>query len=197
MVDALRSRAHSGNRSFTARCVALLKHKYGFKGVFLTPSCTSAMEMGAILADLGQGSEVILPSYTFSSTANAIVLQGASPIFCEVDPNTMNIDPNRIEELISDQTKMIIPIDYAGIPCDLDRIMAIAQRHDLVVMEDAAQSIHSFYKEKACGSIPDLAAFSFHETKNVTCGEGGRSVKKGRRTMRAARSSVSGRSSGL
>jgi len=173
MLDALRSRGHCGNRFYGEKCVSLLKEKYGFLSVFLTPSCTAAMEMGALLANLSVGDEVILPSYTFSSTANAIVLRGARPVFCDVDPDTMNINIELINPLITERTRMIAPIDYAGVPCDMDPILEIARKHELIVMQDAAQSLHSFYKEKACGSWPPLAAFSFHESKNVSCGEGG------------------------
>jgi dTDP-4-amino-4,6-dideoxygalactose transaminase len=150
-----------------------MKERYGFHEVFLVPSGTDALEMGALLADLRPGDEVILPSYTFSSTANAIVLCGAKPVFCEVESRTMNIDVDRIEELVTEKTKMILPIDYAGIPCEMDTINAIAKRHHLIVMDDAAQSFHSFYKGGACGTGVDLATFSFHETKNLSCGEGG------------------------
>lgn len=173
ILDALMSRNHCGNGKYAKRCIELMKERYGFLEVFLTPSCTAAMEMGAILAGLESGDEVILPSYTFSSTANAIVLRDSRPVFCEIEPNTMNIDVSKIEALITKRTKMILPIDYAGIPSEITTIKEIAKQHNLVVMEDAAQSYHSFYKGKACGAIPDLAAFSFHETKNTTCGEGG------------------------
>lgn len=171
--QALNSRFHCGNGEFSKRCIALLKKEYGFGEIFLTPSCTAAMEMGTMVANIGPGDEVILPSYTFSSTANAIVRQGARPVFCEIEPKTMNIDVKQIPRLITKNTKMIIPIDYAGIPCELNEIMAIARKNNIIVMVDAAQSFHSFYKGKAAASIPDMAAFSFHETKNITCGEGG------------------------
>ena len=174
VVDALRSRAHCGNLNYANKCIDWLKERYGFYSVFLTTSCTTAMEMGAILANLSAGDEVILPSYTFTSTVNAIVLRGAKPVFCDIDPSTMNLDPSLIESIITEKTKMIVPIDYAGIPCDIDTIMEIAKRRGLIVMQDAAQSFHSFHKDgRACGAVPPLAAFSFHETKNVTCGEGG------------------------
>jgi len=174
MLKALHSRAHCGNHEFGERCIALMKERYGFHEVFLTPSCTAAMEMGALLGDLIPGDEVILPSYTFSSTANAAVLRGAKPVFCEVDPDTMNIAVSDIAPLVTERTRMIAPIDYAGIPCEIDAIMEIAKKYGLVVMQDAAQSFHSFHKAgKPCGSVPQLAAFSFHETKNITCGEGG------------------------
>ena len=172
--EALESRKHCGNHTFGQRCIELMKEKYGFHEVFLTTSCTTAMEMGALLADLKPGDEVILPSYTFSSTANAVVLRGAKPVFCEVTPDTMNIDVGMIEPLITERTKMIVPIDYAGIPCDIDEIIRVADNHGLMVMQDAAQSFHSFHKNgKPCGAVPTLAAFSFHETKNINCGEGG------------------------
>ena len=172
--EALKSRNHCGNHAFGLRCIEFMKERYGFHEVFLTTSCTTAMEMGALLADLKPGDEVILPSYTFSSTANAVVLRGAKPIFCEVTPDTMNIDVGMIESLISERTKMIAPIDYAGIPCEIDTIMELANKYNLIVMQDAAQSLHSFHKNgKPCGAVPTLAAFSFHETKNINCGEGG------------------------
>jgi len=173
MLDALRSRAHCGNRAYGEKCVELLKEKYGFHSIFLTPSCTAAMEMGAILANLAPGDEVILPSYTFSSTANAIVLRGTRPVFCDVAPDTMNLDVGLIEALITERTRMIAPIDYAGIPCEMDAILNVARKHGLMVMQDAAQSLHSFYRGRACGSMAPLAAMSFHESKNVSCGEGG------------------------
>lgn len=173
MVDALQSQKHCGNHAYTAKCSSLLKSRFGFKEIFFTPSCTSALEMGAILADIGPGDEVILPSYTFSSTANAIVLRGASPVFCEIEENTMNISPREIEKCMTKKTKMILPIDYAGIPCEIDEIMALAEPGGIAVMEDAAQSLNSFYNGNACGALPDLSAFSFHETKNYSCGEGG------------------------
>ena len=172
--QALNSRQHCGNYSFAESCIELMKEKYNFNEVFLTTSCTTSMEMGALLGDLKFGDEVILPSYTFSSTANAILLRGAKPIFCEVTPETMNIDVNKIEALINKNTKMIVPIDYAGIPCEIDKISILAKKYDLLVMQDAAQSFHSFHiNNKPCGSVPALAAFSFHETKNINCGEGG------------------------
>lgn len=174
VLDALRSHSHCGNREYGERCISLMKKKYDFLSVFLTSSCTTAMEMGALLTDFKPGDEVILPSYTFSSTANAVVLRGAKPVFCDVDSKTMNIDVSLIEPLITERTKMIVPIDYAGIPCEIDSIMKIAYNYGIIVMQDAAQSFHSFHKGgKPCGSVPQLAAFSFHETKNITCGEGG------------------------
>jgi len=171
--SSIESRAHCGNRSFGQECAKMLEATYGIRKAFLTPSCTAALEMAAIVAGIEPGDEVILPSWTFSSTANAFVLQGAKPIFCDVDPKTMNIDTNKIEALITEKTKVISPIDYAGIPCDIDVINAIAKKHNLLVVLDAAQSMHSKYKDEYVGSRPDFVAFSFHETKNITCGEGG------------------------
>ncbi|MBO4264077.1 MAG: dTDP-4-amino-4,6-dideoxygalactose transaminase [Bacteroidales bacterium] len=173
VLEALHSGAHCGNHAFCDKVIALMKSRYGFRNVFLTPSGTAALEMGAVLAGIGPGDEVILPSYTFSSTVNCVVLFGAKPVFCEVDPRTMNIDAGRIEALVTPRTKMIIPIDYAGVPCEIDAIMEIAERHGLIVMQDCAQSYGSVHKGKPCGSVPHLATFSFHETKNFSAGEGG------------------------
>jgi dTDP-4-amino-4,6-dideoxygalactose transaminase len=171
--DAIATRNHCGNKKYGNKVINLLKERYGYKEVFLTPSCTHALEMGAMVAGIGPGDEVILPSYTFSSTVNAVCLRGARPVFCEIETDTMNIDVTKIEALITDKTKMIIGIDYSGIPCDIDAIMEIAKKYDLVVMQDTAQSFHSEYKGRPSGTTPDLATFSFHETKNITCGEGG------------------------
>lgn len=173
MLESVRSGAICGNNQFCKRTVELMKQKYGFNEVFLVPSGTAALEMGAMLADIGPGDEVILPSYTFSSTVNAVVIFGAKPIFCEVDPATMNMDPERIEALITPKTKMLLPIDYAGLSCEIDKIMEIANRYNLIVMQDCAQSYGSVYKGKPCGTVPHIATFSFHETKNYSAGEGG------------------------
>ena len=173
VIEALRSGKHCGNHSFCSKVIELMKHKHGFNEVFLTPSCTAALEMGAVLANIGPGDEVILPSYTFSSTVNAIVLFGATPVFCEVERETMNISVEKIERLITSKTKMILPIDYAGVSCEIDRIMELAKRRDLIVMQDCAQSYGTYFKGKACGTQAHLAAFSFHETKNFSAGEGG------------------------
>ena len=173
MLDALRSRKHCGNHKYGKLCINLMNKKSNFGEVFLTPSGTAALEMGAILAGIDPDDEIIVPSFTFSSTVNAIVLRGSKPIFCEIDPDTMNIDVSKIEELITNDTKMIVPIDYAGIPCEIDKIMNIAKKHNLIVMHDTAQSYGSKYKGKSTGAWADLATFSFHETKNFTCGEGG------------------------
>ncbi|MDP3115391.1 MAG: dTDP-4-amino-4,6-dideoxygalactose transaminase [Candidatus Cloacimonadaceae bacterium] len=173
VLDALKSGRICGNNQYAQKVFGHLEQKHGLENSFLVPSGTSALEMGAILADLGPGDEVILPSYTFSSTANAVVLTGAKPVFCEIDPGTMNADVGHAASLVSERTKMLLPIDYAGIPCDLDGFLSLAEIHNLSLMVDAAQSYGSYYKGQACGSMGDLAAFSFHETKNISCGEGG------------------------
>ena len=173
VMAALRSRRHCGNHAFGQRCIELMKQRYGFHEVFLTPSATAALEMGCLLAGLGPGDEVILPSYTFSSTGNAVVLTGATPVFCEVDPGTMNASAHHMAALVTERTKLLLPIDYAGIPCDRSAFKALAKKHGLAVMVDAAQSFHSFLDGEPCGAGTDLAAFSFHETKNLSCGEGG------------------------
>ena len=174
VLDAIRSGRHCGNHGWGAKCVEFLQRRFGFRSAFLVPSGTAALEMGCVLAGLGPGDEVVMPSYTFSSTANAVCLQGAKPVFCEVDPATMNIDASGIERLITPRTKMILPIDYAGIPCDLGRIMPLAEKYGLTVFVDAAQSMNSRDASgRWAGSATPLAAFSCHETKNFACGEGG------------------------
>ena len=144
--ESLLSGQLSGNNQFCKKILSMLNEKYGYDSAFLVPSGTAALEMGVVLADLQPGDEVIVPSYTFSSTVNAIVLFGGFPIFCDVDPKTMNIDYTKIEALITPRTKMIMPIDYAGVPCDIDEIMEIANRHHLIVFQDCAQSFGSYYK---------------------------------------------------
>jgi len=173
LLESLYSGKHCGNHDFCKRVIALMREKHGFNETFLVPSGTAALEMGAVLANIGPGDEVILPSFTFSSTVNAVVLFGAIPVFCEVEPETMNIDATKIEALITPKTKMILPIDYAGLSCDIDTIMDIANRHNLIVMQDCAQSYGSYYKGKPCGTQAHIATFSFHETKNYNSGEGG------------------------
>jgi len=173
MLESLHSGKHCGNHSFCNKVINLMKQTHNYNEVFLTPSGTAALEMGALLANICPGDEVILPSYTFSSTVNAIVIFGAVPIFCEVEKETMNIDTSKIEALITSKTKMIIPIDYAGVSCEIDEIMEIASKHNLIVMQDCAQSYGTYYKGKACGTQAHLATFSFHETKNFNAGEGG------------------------
>ena len=151
----------------------LLIQEINKKDCLLTNSCTAALEMSAILARIKKGDEVVMPSYTFVSTANAFVLRGGKPIFVDINPRTMNIDEKLVERLITKKTKCIVPVHYGGISCDLDHIKYIAEKNNLIVIEDAAQAIGSKYKNKPLGAIGDLGTFSFHETKNITCGEGG------------------------
>jgi dTDP-4-amino-4,6-dideoxygalactose transaminase len=163
----------SGNGPFTKRCQVLLRERYGFRHVLLTSSGTDALEMCAILADIKEGDEVIMPSYTFVSTANAFVLRGACVVFADSERDTPNIDANLIEGLITPRTRAIVVVHYAGVACDMDAIMGIANRHGLIVIEDCAHAIDSYYRGTVLGSIGKLSAFSFHETKNVISGEGG------------------------
>lgn len=162
-----------GDGQFTKKCNDYLEKITKSEKVLLTTSCTHAIEMAAILADIGPGDEVIMPSYTFVSTANAFVLRGAKVVFVDIRPDTMNIDENLIEAAITDKTKAIVPVHYAGVSCEMDTILDIAQRHQLAVIEDAAQGIMSTYKGKILGTIGDYGCYSFHETKNISMGEGG------------------------
>ena len=173
MYQAVFSKKISGNGLFTQKCHDFFKKKYGFHKCLLTTSCTDALEMAALLLNIEPGDEVIMPAYTFVSTANAFVLRGAKIVFADSYPDNPNIDPSGLESLINQNTKAIVVVHYAGIACDMDAIMDIANRHDLFVVEDAAQAIDSYYKDKPLGSIGHLAAFSFHETKNIISGEGG------------------------
>ena len=163
----------AGDGHFTTSCANLLEERYGIPKVLMMPSCTAALETAAMLCDLQPGDEVIMPSYTFVSTANAVARLGAKPVFVDVRPDTLNIDETLIQAAITDRTKAIFPVHYGGVGCEMDSIMKIASDHDLVVVEDAAQGVNAFYKERALGSIGHLATFSFHETKNYICGEGG------------------------
>lgn len=163
----------SGDGMFTKKCSRWLETNTGTHRALLTHSCTAALEMAAILADIRPGDEVIMPSYTFVSTANAFVLRGGVPVFVDIRPDTLNIDETLIEDAITQRTKAIVPVHYAGVACEMDVIMDIAQRHDLLVIEDAAQGIMSSYKGRALGSIGHMGAYSFHETKNIISGEGG------------------------
>ena len=173
MYQAIYSGKISGNGMYTQKCHKYFEDKYGFKKVLLTTSCTDALEMCAMLADIKPGDEVIIPSFTFVSTAVAFVRQGAKIIFADSNSQNPNIDASLLESLITPRTRAIVPVHYAGISCDMDMIMEIAKKHNLLVIEDAAQAIDSYYKGKALGSIGNLAAFSFHETKNLNAGEGG------------------------
>jgi dTDP-4-amino-4,6-dideoxygalactose transaminase len=171
--ETLNSRHFSGNGIFTKKCQAYFEQHYGFKKALLTTSCTDALEMCAMLADINQGDEVIMPSFTFVSTPLAFVRQGAKIVFVDSRSDNPNIDADKIEALVTKKTKAIVVVHYAGVACDMDKIMTLAKKHNLLVIEDAAQSIDSYYKGKPLGSIGHLAAFSFHETKNITSGEGG------------------------
>jgi dTDP-4-amino-4,6-dideoxygalactose transaminase len=172
------SQAHNkgwlaGDGYFTKLCHAWLEEKTGAKKALLTHSCTAALEMAAILADIKPGDEVIMPSYTFVSTANAFVLRGGVPVFVDIRPDTLNIDESKIESAITEKTRAIVPVHYAGVGCEMDTIMKIAEKYDLLVIEDAAQGLMASYKGKPLGSIGHLGAISFHETKNIISGEGG------------------------
>jgi len=171
--DAVSTGKISGNGKYTKLCQSFFEDNYKIKKALLTTSCTDALEMAAILINIEPGDEVIIPSYTFVSTANAFVLRGAKIVFADSYENNPNIDATKIEALINSKTKAIVPVHYAGIACDMDLIMDIANRHNLFVIEDAAQAIDSYYKGAPLGSIGHLAAFSFHETKNIISGEGG------------------------
>ncbi len=173
ITQAVKSGKISGDGMFTKKCHDFFESKYGFKKVFLTTSCTDALEMSAILLDIQEGDEVIVPSFTFVSSANAFVLRGAKIVFIDSCLDHPNMDASRLESLITEKTKAIVAVHYAGIACDMDPIMELAKKYRLFVVEDAAQAIHSFYKGKPLGSIGHLAAFSFHETKNIISGEGG------------------------
>jgi dTDP-4-amino-4,6-dideoxygalactose transaminase len=163
----------AGDGFFTKQCSNWLEGNSDCNKVLLTHSCTAALEMAAILADIRPGDEVIMPSYTFVSTANAFVLRGGVPVFVDIRPDTLNIDETLIERAITPRTKAIVPVHYAGVACEMDTIMAIAERHRLLVIEDAAQGVMARYKGRPLGSIGDLGCYSFHETKNIVSGEGG------------------------
>lgn len=163
----------AGDGPFTKRCHKWLEHKSGCDKALLTHSCTAALEMAALLLDIVPGDEIIMPSYTFVSTANAFVLRGGVPVFVDIREDTLNLDERLIESAITPRTRAIVPVHYAGVACEMDAIMSIARHHGLRVVEDAAQGVMSTYKGRALGSIGDLGAYSFHETKNVISGEGG------------------------
>jgi dTDP-4-amino-4,6-dideoxygalactose transaminase len=163
----------AGNGAFSKRCSAWLENRVGSQKALLTHSCTAALEMAAILSGVAAGDEVIMPSFTFVSTANAFVLRGATPVFVDIRPDTLNIDETKVEAAITSRTKAIVAVHYAGVGCDMDAIMDIARRHDLLVIEDAAQGLLADYRGRPLGSIGHLAALSFHETKNIISGEGG------------------------
>lgn len=172
------SQAHTnmmlaGDGDFTKRCHLWLENKTGSKKGLLTHSCTAALEMAALLLDIKPGDEIIMPSYTFVSTANAFVLRGGIPVFVDIRADTLNLDENLIESAITNKTRVIVPVHYAGVPCEMDFIISIAKKHNLKIVEDAAQGLMSTYKGRFLGSIGDLGTYSFHETKNIISGEGG------------------------
>lgn len=174
MREAMSSGKLCGDGGFTLRCQKWFEQHFNCPKVLLTPSCTASLEMAALLLDIQPGDEVIMPSFTFVSTANAFVLRGAKIVFVDVRPDTMNIDETLIEAAITAKTKVIVPVHYAGVSCEMDAIMALAEKHHLFVVEDAAQGVMSTYKGKALGTIGHIGCFSFHETKNYTAGgEGG------------------------
>ncbi len=186
ILDAVRNGKTSGNGIFTKKCQTFFENKYGFKKCLLTTSCTDALEMCAILADIKPGDEVIVPSFTFVSTALAFVREGAKIVFADSKKDHPGIDEETIESLITPVTKAIVPVQYGGVACDMDKIMELSEKYNLLVIEDAAQSIDSYYKERPLGSIGNMAAFSFHETKNINSGEGGLLVINDERIMHRA-----------
>lgn len=173
IAEAISNHKLCGDGEFTKKCNAKLEEMTGTSKALLTTSCTHATEMAAILSDIKPGDEVIMPSYTFVSTANAFVLRGATVVFVDIRPDTMNIDETKVEEAITEKTKAIVPVHYAGVSCEMDTIMEIAGKYNLKVIEDAAQGIMSTYKGRPLGTIGDYGCFSFHETKNISMGEGG------------------------
>ncbi len=190
--QAVKSGKISGNGEFTKKCQHFFEERYGFRKCLLTTSCTDALEMAAILCDIKPGDEVIIPSYTFVSTALVFVRQGATIVFADSKSDHPNIDADLIESLITDKTKVIVPVHYAGMACDMDEIMFLAEKYNLLVIEDAAQAIDSYYissktgKKQVLGGVGHLAAFSFHETKNIISGEGGMLVVNDERFVRRA-----------
>lgn len=173
VTDAINSGHMSGNGPYSKKCVNFFQEKYGFKKCLLTTSCTDALEMSAVLLDLKPGDEVIVPAFTFVSTANAFKLHGANIVFADSKEDNPNIDPQDIRKKITPKTKAVCIVHYAGVACDMDEILEICKEFNLILVEDAAQAVHSFYKGRPLGSFGDFATFSFHETKNISCGEGG------------------------
>ena len=163
----------AGDQTFSRKCQALLQDSLGCRRALVTTSCTHALETAALLLDLREGDEVVVPAFTFVSTANAFVLRGATPVFCDVRADTLNLDETKLEALITPRTKAIVPVHYAGVGCEMDPILEIARRHDVVVIEDNAHGLFGKYKGRHLGTLGSMATLSFHETKNITCGEGG------------------------
>ena len=173
ITEAIADRKLCGDGKFTRRCSDWMKEHFQVNHVFLTTSCTHALEMAAVLTQVKEGDEVIMPSYTFVSTADAFVQRGANIVFVDIRPDTMNLDERLLEDAITDRTRVIVPVHYAGVACEMDTILDIARRHHLMVVEDAAQGFDAYYKGKSLGTIGDFGCLSFHETKNLTMGEGG------------------------
>lgn len=186
IAKAIENQKICGDGEYTKKCNQWIEEKTGTAKCLLTTSCTHATEMAALLAGVGQGDEVIMPSYTFVSTADAFVLRGATPVFVDIRPDTMNIDETKIEAAITEKTKAIVPVHYAGVSCEMDTIMDIARRHHLLVIEDAAQGVMSAYKGKALGTFGEYGCFSFHETKNYSMGEGGALLLRDAKDIEAA-----------
>lgn len=173
IVQAIRKKHLRGDGPSTMRVQQQMEKWLDVEHVLLTTSCTHALEMAMMILDIGPEDEVIMPSFNFVSSANAVVLTGAKPVFAEIRPETMNIDPEDIKRKITDQTKVIVPVHYAGVGCDMDAILEIAEKHDLYIVEDAAQGVDAYYDEKPLGTMGDIGCYSFHDSKNITCGEGG------------------------
>jgi dTDP-4-amino-4,6-dideoxygalactose transaminase len=173
IAQVIASGSISSDGRFTQGCAQILKKRFGIRDVFMAPSCTAALEMAAMLAGLDRDDEALMPSFTFVSTANAVVRLGAKPVFVDIRPDTLNIDESLVEASITPRTKAIFPVHYAGVGCEMDRLMAIARKHNLLIVEDAAQAVNGRYRGRALGSIGHLGAYSFHSTKDYTCGEGG------------------------
>ncbi|MDD3412300.1 MAG: dTDP-4-amino-4,6-dideoxygalactose transaminase, partial [Eubacteriales bacterium] len=173
VLDAIHSHKICGDGAFTRRCHEQLERMTGTDKALLTTSGSSALELAALLCDVGPGDEVIMPSFTFSSTANAFALRGARIVFVDIEPDTMNLDPDCVRKAITPRTKVIVPVHYAGVCCDMDTLLQMAREHHLLVVEDAAQAVDSFYHGKAAGTLADVGCYSFHETKNFSMGEGG------------------------
>lgn len=186
LIKVMENKKISGDGEFSKKCELKIEELTGSKKVLMTTSGTSALEMSALLADIKRGDEVIMPSYTFVSTANAFVLRGAKIVFVDIRPDTMNIDETLIEQAITEKTKAIAVVHYAGVSCEMDSICALCKRHNLVLIEDAAQGVNAFYKDKALGSIGDYGCFSFHETKNYSMGEGGALLVNSKEDVRRA-----------
>jgi dTDP-4-amino-4,6-dideoxygalactose transaminase len=173
LADCISENTLSGDGKYSEKCAELMQEKFKANSVLLTPSCTQSLDLAAWAAGIGEGDEVIMPPHTFVSTANAFVIRGAKPVFVDIREDTLNIDENKIEEKITSRTKAIAPVHYAGVSAEMGKIMEIAKKHDLVIIEDAAQGVNATYEGKYLGTIGDFGCFSFHSTKNYVCGEGG------------------------